>query len=210
MLGVKPLQLLHTVLRGELERWRETLPVTVFPPNSSPIVLMCYWHVRILLERRLSELDKSQLLTDATNIANLVSQNALAINPLTDYCTEIACGALVDLMDEESTRESAGTTLRSLLESNALLPGSVSAVREKIGMKKHAGGENSATETAELSLRRLADLATATEEGDESTNELHNDNEQGSSMPLVHQELKDAVNDGYLNALSRETAGSVD
>jgi hypothetical protein len=208
MLGIKPLHLLNTVLRGELERWRETLPVTVFPPSSPPTVLMCYWHVRILSELRLPDPDNSQLLEAATNIVTIVMQNAQAINPITNYCTEIACSALVDLMGEESTRESADITLKSLIESNTLLPGFVSAMREKINQKQHVGGENSATETAELSLRRLADLATATEEEEENTSDIHHVSEQPTSTSLVNPELKDVVNDGYLNVLSRETAGS--
>jgi hypothetical protein len=158
------------------------------------------------MELRLDELDNAQLLTAATNIANLATQNATGMTPLTNYCTGIACLALIDLMDYDSTREAADIALKSLLESNAIFPGSETAVREMLRKKQPSGGENTATETANLGLRRLADLATATEEGNESISEPQIESEQATSVLLKHQELKDAVRDGCLNVLSREAA----
>lgn len=201
-LGVRPLQVLNTVLRGELERWRETLPASVFPPQSSPIVLMCYWNLRILMELRLPESDPSQILTAGTNISNLATQNPNIITPLTYYVIGLASLALVDLLGNESMREGASSILKTLLDTG-LVP-SEAMIREMMNKKQFSGsGTSAASETANLGLRRLADLATATEGSNENMADTRNEGKNINSK-TGYSNLKDAIKDGYLNILNGE------
>lgn len=211
-LGVPVNQLLTDVLRGELERWRETVPGSVF--QTIPFVLMCYWHVRIFLELRLPESDPSELLEAAKNITTCVPESLILYTPLTYYTTSLAALVLVDLTSyEEGTKEVAEEALNSLLKAHSVPPALESTLRAKRQPQYGSGATNrteSINMTASMSLQHLADLAdlaSATDGGNEVITDLRIESKQSENRPLSgHLDLREAVKTGYLNLLSSETS----
>lgn len=211
-LGVPVNQLLTDVLRGELERWRETISASEF--QTTPLVLMCYWHVRIFLELRLPESDPSELLAAAKGIAACVSESLIR-TPLTYYTTSLAALVLVDLTSyEEGTKEVAEEALNSLLDAQSVPSALESNLRAKREPQFGSGATNRGTEsinmTASMSLRHLADLAdlaSATDGGNEVITDLRIESKQSEHRPLSgHLDLREAVKNGYLNLLSSDTS----
>ncbi|KAG9228822.1 hypothetical protein BJ875DRAFT_489498 [Amylocarpus encephaloides] len=217
-LASRPVQIVDTLLRGELERWRETLPTPL--SNPSNVILMCYWHVRMLLELRLTEPDASELLTIASSISNLASQNPDLSTPLTYHTTGLSALVLVHLTSVEKTKDMAGGAILALLDSRLVPPGSDNIIREMTNKKKHLSNQTSGSTatidlesqamTANLGLRRLADIATAAEGSSDAMADIQNEGEKSArlghdTLSSCRQELKAAIKSGYLNILSTES-----
>lgn len=209
-LGVPVNQLLTDVLRGELERWRETVPGSVF--QATPFVLMCYWHVRIFLELRLPESDPSELLATAKNITACVPESVILYTPLIYYTTSLAALVLADLTSyEEGTKEVAEEALSSLLKARSVPLALESNLRAK---RQPQFGTTNRTDsihmTASMSLQHLADLAdlaSATDGGNEVITDLRIESKQPENRPLSgHLDLREAIKNGYLNILSSESS----
>jgi hypothetical protein len=209
--GVPPFAIHGTLLRGELERWREGLPET----SLSPIVLLCYWYVRIALDLKQAESEPSILLTPATKIIDLLTHNPNLITPLTYHSTILATLTLIKLTEHDSTRAEAETFLKTLLENRIAPSAWDSIIRDMISNRKQAsiatlkGSEHAST--AAQGLQHLAELATANEEGrDVSMGESRSEGEiyAAKSAGLhnqANQELRQMLKDGYLRVMSGES-----
>ncbi|KAH6713932.1 hypothetical protein BKA61DRAFT_483280 [Leptodontidium sp. MPI-SDFR-AT-0119] len=215
-----------TLLRGELERFRESLPAAVLQPPNAPLLHMCYWHLRILVGLTLVSLEPFDLKESAMNsLAQLVNNSGL-ISPLTYYCTTLVALAFLDLTEYEATRDEAEEALRTLLEAPIAPSTWDAAVRHLIANKKQQAASNTApppTESkhvsvASQSLQRLADLATATEEGRDATvsseERKEGEKEKSNSGPAGVQahfesfhKLRELVRSGYLSVFAAGDAG---
>jgi len=170
-----------TLLRGEIERFRESLPASVLQSSNAPLLHMCYWHLRILAGLTLVTLEPLDLKECALNsLAQLVNNPGL-ISPLTYHCTTLVALVFLDLIEYEATRDEAEEGLRTVVEARKAPSTWDAAVRELIANRKQAASNTapppvnlSTTESkhasvASQSLQRLADLATATEAGRDVT-----------------------------------------
>lgn len=204
------------LLRGELERCRESFPQTFFPPSNAPIIHLSYWYLRILLELRLSPSEPEDILGPAMHIVTQLTHNTPLMSPLTHHATAMAASTLIELLSYNKTKDSAEGSLRSLLENRIAPSGWDAAIRDMIVSKLNQGpstGGSSAESqhalTASQGLQRLADLATATEgdRADTTTAEGRKDAEQANPSPAGHhlveplQGLKDLVSKGYMSVL---------
>ena len=222
-LGVPP-PIVGTLLRGELERCRESFPASFFPSSNAPLIHLCYWYLRILMELRLPESEPSDLLVPARHIVTQLMHNTGLVSPLTHHFTALAAMTLVDLTAHENTRDEAENGLKSLLENRIAPSGWDASIREMITKKQHSnpsGGAGSVVRpkttdsqhalTASQGLQRLADLATATEEGrDVSTGEGRKEGEKSSTGPVGSHfqrfhDLKESIRSGYLGAFGGES-----
>ncbi|TVY85080.1 putative transcriptional regulatory protein [Lachnellula suecica] len=203
---VPPIQLVGTLLRGELERWRESLPQTFFPPSNSPLVHLCYWNLRILMELRLPESEPQDLLAIAVQIVTQLTNNSNLISPLTYHSTALATLTLVELTSLESSKEEAEKSLQSLRQTRIAHSAWDEAIREMINRKQSPATtilESQHALTASQGLQRLADLATATEEGRDPVAADDSKKESEQIVPLRspqrYQELREAIRNGYLS-----------
>ncbi|KAH7346398.1 hypothetical protein BKA65DRAFT_399483 [Rhexocercosporidium sp. MPI-PUGE-AT-0058] len=223
-LGIPRDAVYGTLLRGELERFRESLPATALQPSNAPLLHMCYWHLRILVGLTLVSLEPFDLKESAVNsLAQLVNNSGL-ISPLTHHCTALVALAFLDLTEYEATRDEAEEALRTLLEARRAPSTWDAAVRDLIANKKQQAASNAApplvvnlgtaeskhASVASQSLQRLADLATATEEGrdaaissderkeGEREKEKSNSGPAGPRFESFHK-LRELVRSGYLS-----------
>jgi hypothetical protein len=205
------------LLRGELERCRESFPQGFFPPSNAPIIHLCYWYLRILLELRLSPSDPDDILGPAMHIVTQLTHNASFMSPLTHHATALAASTLIELAGYDKTKDSAEGGLRALVENHIAPSGWDAAIRDMIISKRNQGSSTGADAaesqhalTASQGLQRLADLATATEgdRADAATVGGGKDSEQANPTPaglgFVErlQGLKDLVTKGYLSGFS--------
>lgn len=201
------------LLRGELERCRETFPQGFFPPSNAPLIHLCYWYLRILLELKAAPSDPEDILGPAMHIVTQLTHNSSFMSPLTHHATALAALTLIELTSYDKTKDSAEGGLRALVEHHISPSGWDAAIRDMIVSKRSRGSSTGAGAaesqhalTASQGLQRLADLATATDGGraDAATADARNDGEQANSGPagsrLVDglQGLKDLVNKGYM------------
>ncbi|PBP27742.1 C6 finger domain-containing protein [Diplocarpon rosae] len=202
-----------TLLRGELERFRETLPVSFFPPSNAPLVHICYWHLRLLVDLTLPDAEPSDLLTSASRIVLQLVNNQGLVAPLTYQSTTLAALALLDLTEHEATREEAGRSLQPLIE-RSIAPSSWDvAVRDLIVSRMQSSPESKHASVASQSLQRLADLATATEEGrDVAVSEERKEGEKANTSGPTgahfrnFKRLRELVKNGYLSVFTAEPA----
>jgi hypothetical protein len=215
--AVPPTSMSGMLLRGELERCRESFPPTFFPPSNTPLVHLCYWYLRILLELRLCPSEPEDILGPAMHIVTQLTHNTSFTSPLTHHATVLAASTLIELTGYDNTKDTAENGLRSLVENHIAPSGWDIAIRDLIVSKRNlgssagaGGAESQHALTASQGLQRLADLATATEEDrvDATTVESRKEGEQtnqgsaGNRFAERLQGLRDLITKGYMSALS--------
>ncbi|TAQ89346.1 hypothetical protein B7494_g2339 [Chlorociboria aeruginascens] len=212
-LSIPPTSIVSTLLRGELERCRESFPRKFFPPSNAPIIHLCYWYLRILVELRLFESEPYDLLIPARHIVTQLTLNTSLVNPLTPHATVLAALTLIELLTADSTKEEAENGLNLLLESRIAPSGVDAAVKDLITKRLRSRRATSASNpshtaasqhilTASQGLQRLADLATA-EEGRANTSSddrMEIETNVGATSP-VYQSIRQMVKGGYMNIL---------
>lgn len=160
---------------------------------------------------RLPESEPQDLIDPAMNIVTQLKNNAGLVSPLTHHATAFAAAALIELTGYEHTRQEAESGLTSLLESRIAPSGWDASIRALIVNSQNpspssgAGGAASAkTSTSQHAaiaiqgLQRLADVATATEEG--SASEGRKESTGGQIFQRFH-DLRDLLRIGYLSKL---------
>lgn len=188
-----PFKIICTLLRGELERWRESLPQNFFLLGSAQLVHICYSHLRILIELQLPEAEPLELLSTAAHIVADLTSNAALISPLPYQCAALAALTLIDLMDIESTKQEAEKSLQALLQIRIVPSSWDEAIRDFITKRLAPSSE---ALTASQGLQHLAELATAeTEEGRAEKDE----GQVSRPPPQNHPQLRSAVRSGYLS-----------
>lgn len=208
-LSVPAVPVFGTLLRGELERFRESLPASLFPPPVAPIIHLCYWYTRILMELRLPESEAPELLDPALHLVTQLQHNAGIVSPLTHHATTLAAATLIECTGYENTRQEAESGLTALLESRIAPSGWDSSIKEMIIKRKtpspsyassSAVGAKTGT-SQQQRLQQLAELASATEEdrGESSTVEGRKES-QLNVFPRFH-DLRELVRVGYLSRL---------
>ncbi|CZT07565.1 related to RGT1 Regulator of glucose-induced genes [Rhynchosporium agropyri] len=217
-----------TLLRGELERFRESLPASALQPSNAPLLHMCYWHLRILVGLTLATLEPIELKGIALNNLSQIISNSGLVSPLTYQCTTLVALALLDLTEYEVTRDEAEEALRTLILEARNAPSTWDAAVRVLIAQRYQPASNSAppfnlstaetkhASVASQSLQRLADLATATEEGrnvtvseevkeGETAQNILNPNPKpspaGSSFDTFHK-LRELVKSGYLSVFN--------
>jgi hypothetical protein len=199
-LNVPLVQVVGNTLRGEMERWRESVPSTFFQPSNSPLVLICYWHLRIWMELRLAESEPSELLTAASNIVTQLSRNSSLVSPLTYHSTALAALVLIELTGHKSTREEAEKSLVVLSQNPIVHSAWDEVIRGLINKKLSSGGASALTDSQ--NLQQLAELATATGASRDSAASKegeHPSTSPSKSSPQRYQELRKAIRTGYLS-----------
>ena len=211
-LAVPPFDILGTLLRGELERWREVLPDSL---SSSPLINLCYWYLRIAVELKQLDSELSSLLTPATKMVDLLTHNSNFISPLNQYFSTLATLTLLQLAEHDNTTAAAEGYLKTLMD-NRIAPSSWdSTIRDMISAKKQAsitmlqGSEHAST--AAQGLQHLAELATANEEGrDVAIGESRGEGESFVSKSAgmhtqLQQDLRKVMKDGMMRVMSGES-----
>ncbi|OBT77570.1 hypothetical protein VF21_04629 [Pseudogymnoascus sp. 05NY08] len=189
--------LLSTLLTGELERFRESLPASL-TTTSAPLMHLTYWHVQLLTLRATPGTPAATLLHPAVQITSLLT--AAPPSPLHIHFTTLASATLLELLDNEATREEADRTLRSLFEG----PPRTSApwdkaLRDLVARHTRAASPaapSAAALTASQGLQHLADLATA--------GEAVEPKEGGAAVAAVSWDPATMTRGGFLGVLGGE------
>lgn len=214
-LSVPPGPLYGMFLRGELERFRESLPQSLLPPSSAPLVLLCYWHLRILVAITQPELELPDLLESASNTVLELVQNPGLITPLTYHATTLAALVLTELTKYENLRIEAETCLSSIMENRIAPSAWDGTVRELIANKKTSPStdaspnlstaEKQQVDVASASLQHLAEIATASGKSKDvavTAEERKEEETSSASQSQPFHRLRELVRSGYLHAFT--------
>ncbi|RDW75076.1 hypothetical protein BP6252_06218 [Coleophoma cylindrospora] len=193
---------LGTLSRGELERIREDLPASFFPPSSCPWIHFCYWSLRILVELRNPDSDPAQgLLDPALNLVTQLTFNRAFVGPLTHYASTLVVLALIELLKYDRTKAEATTALKSLYTAGSA-PSAFDPVSRALIAKKVPSLVSSTTGEAPMTdsqnLQHLAELATGQAEKGKVANEAT------TTAPNIfkhYSSLRDIIHKGWMNAL---------
>ncbi|KAL7271472.1 Glucose-responsive transcription factor [Rhizina undulata] len=162
--------LLSKVLRGELERFRESVDGVW---GSLNLLHVAYHHVKLLTLRHNSSTEPYQLLEPAQRIAAMLDSSQTRITPLNHHFAALALLTLVDLTEIPETREEAWKGIQQLTEALEKRRGVATredstgwdrAIKDLINRRKSIRFGSVSTSTAEIppghgSLQHLADLA---------------------------------------------------
>lgn len=199
-LAIPPVSLMTTLMRGELDRCRETFPPSVL--SSPSLIHLAYWILLIQLRLRNPDTEPNDLLEPATDIVAHLNQHLSHYGPLTPHAISLAAATLVELSKFEDIKEKADNALHSLMDNRHNPVGWDTAIQNMIARKQrssssptgeHPAGPHSAL--AAQGLRHLADLATATKETDES------EKSPPAASAAHYRDLRKFVKGGYLASL---------
>jgi hypothetical protein len=203
--------LLSTLVRGELERFREVLPPSLSTPSNAPVFHLVFWILRLLLALRLPESQPQDLCDAAVQIVHTLTSNANLISPLTHLAAAFAAVVLIKCTYEEETRKEAETGLSAFLDGRIPPSGWDASIKEMIIKNSNASqssgaggaaGANPGTSQhaviASQGLQHLAELATATEEGnaESSTGEGRKDSKSQKYLSIRAFDLRELVRIG--------------
>lgn len=188
--------IITTLLTGELERFRESLPHTSSPAYS--LLQLGYLHLALLTRRQSPDTTATDLLSlTLTMLSHLTDSRP---TPLHHHFSSLIALTLIELVDHDSTREEAERGLGLLL--GILIPRTDScwdATTKELCNRKLQGPAAGGKAFSHAGLQHLADLATATEEGREV---LSGEREEGAGAPVW--EPGALTRAGYLNVLAGE------
>ncbi|KAF8422618.1 hypothetical protein EV426DRAFT_534927 [Tirmania nivea] len=195
------------LLRGELERFRETVEPLWAQKGSLGLVELAYYHVKLLSLRHASRTDPIQLLGPAIRITDILSSAQNPTTPLSHHFAALALGALLDLADFEETKKDACAGIEKLidaLEKRWTTPerdedGWDKAIKELIERRRQprygaGGGGGSDVPRGHGSLQHLAELAVGERSPTAPTS--------GTNYPtLPHLDMARLQRHGYLGSL---------
>lgn len=216
-LSVPSVPVLHTLLRGELERFRESFPTSFFPPLNAPLLHICYWYARVLMAMRLPWSEPQDLCSAALEIVTQLKNNTSLVSPLTHLATAFAAVALIECTGYEQTRKEAESGLSAILDGRIAPSGWDASIREMIVKNKNPGqssgaggavGANSGTTQhaaiASQGLQHLAELATATTEEGKAESSIGEGRKELDSQKYLSTrapDLRELVRVGYWGKL---------
>jgi hypothetical protein len=187
-----PISILHVLMRGELERCRESFGPTVI--GSTNVIHVTYWILSIQLLVCLPESEPSEFLAPVLNIVTHLAQPDTHLTPLAHYAVALAASTLVELAKYSSTRDQAEKGLKLLLEGRSYSSAWDAAVRDMVAKKQRGV-------LAAQGLQHLANIATAAPAPPGGESEKTGP-EQASSPEQPLKGLRDAFKAGYLNSLA--------
>lgn len=198
-----------TSVKGELERFRESFLNT----ESQPLVLMAYWHIRILVELQLVDSEPNDLVDIATNAINHIGQNSDFDSPLRYHFISLIILTLIELLDYEITKSQSETQIDFIFGKKLISPEWEVVVRTMV-MRKRTHRINTSSHSMKIdndhnvdieNLVRLADLATAAEATRESEIGMTNTESSQISSPFrYYNQLRNQVRNGYLTVFTNE------
>ena len=159
---------------------------------------LTYWHVQLLTLRATPGTPPASLLHPAVQTTALLA--AAPPSPLHIHFTTLASATLLELLDNEATREEADRTLRSLFDAPPRHPAPWDkALRDLVARHTRAASPaapSAAALTASQGLQHLADLATA--------GEAVETKEGGAAAAAVSWDPATMTRGGFLGVLNGE------
>ena len=190
-----------TLLRGELDRYREGLPLSFLDPQNAPLIHLIYSYLQIQLQAILPEFEPSDVLRPAAQVVTELIANWTLQSPLIQHAATLAAATLIELRSYSETRSEAERNLKTLLETRTMGSAWDQSIKDMIMKNQRSdlyGGSSKAAEsalTASQSLQHLAELATA------STAEAEGSDQPADTQPRRLRGLQALVRDGYLSKL---------
>lgn len=204
-LGVPMASAYGTVVRGELERFRESFT------NCQPLILMAYWHLRILVELQLVESEPIDLLEITANATELMIQNSDFNSPLKYHFIFLIILVLIELLAYDTTKFHSESQLNVIFEKKVISPDWEAVIRMMISRRRIQIGATSPNllsvdndHNVDIeNLVRLADLATAAGANRESVNFPENAINKSPSSPFrYYGQLRDQIRNGFFCAFT--------
>lgn len=115
--GEMPTTYTSRLLRGELERFRESAEPLWNQRGSLALVELAYYHVKLLSLRHAARTDPAQLVGPALRIADILSSVHNPTTPLSHHFAALALGTLLDLADFEETKKEACAAIEKLMDA---------------------------------------------------------------------------------------------
>lgn len=162
-----------TLLRGELELFRDGYPEVMNSPARAPILRLTFCAARLLVCLHDLGDEPSDLMNYTYSLVSSINQmiNTATAPPQTHHFVALACLSLLELMKYDETKDMADSGLHVLLHEYVPASRWDPAIRDIVQKKRDAILTATASTkpdehalTASQGLQRLADLATATEE----------------------------------------------
>ncbi|RKF77979.1 putative transcriptional regulatory protein [Golovinomyces cichoracearum] len=198
-------------VKGELERVRENL----LSNDCHPLVLMAYWHLRILVELQLVDSEPNDLIDIAVKAINHLSHNFDFDSPLKYHFILLIILTLIDLLDYEMTRPQSEIQIEIILEKKLISADWEAVVQAMLTKRKNISTNTlSQIHSTDVdhnieidNLVRLADLATAAGAKRESGMSTGNAETLTTTSPFRYYNwLRQQVRNGFLNVLKQELA----
>jgi hypothetical protein len=200
-----PIPLHYTLLKGQLDRLRESFPEGFSDPQEAPLIHLFFPYLQLLLLSFIPKEDPFQLIKPTTQIVTELVRNPNLICPLTKHATLLAARTLLNLRGYSETQSEAERNLTILLEDSIMPSTWDQDIKNLIarGLRSepqdaefHAEQSRQMSLTATRSLQHLAELATATTIENEGTQD------QATEARRLHG-LQALVHDGYFNNLGQ-------
>ncbi|KAI9790970.1 MAG: Glucose-responsive transcription factor [Peltula sp. TS41687] len=102
------------LLRGEVERFRESVDTIIGPLG---MIQMAYLHATVLVKHITPKLEPADLLGPSRHMANILSLPGTPMSPLHHHFAALTAETLVSLVDIPETKEGALLGLQTLLEA---------------------------------------------------------------------------------------------
>ena len=194
-------------MKGELERFRETVEPLWVERSSFSLIELAYYHVKLLCRRHAFNTGPHQLLGPAVRIADILSSVQTPVTPLSHHFAALVLSTLLELTELEETKQEACICIEKLIDSlenrqnppTLLDDGWDKAIKDLIDRRRQLRYLTGCDDGSEMppghgSLQHLAELAVGDRSPPTSTS--------GTTYPtLPHFDMARLRRHGYLGSL---------
>lgn len=179
--AIPVVSMVTTLLRGELERCRESIPQQLWSSPDNPLMILSYCHIRILAELTLPEVDPHELVSPATTIVKLLAEYPDFISPLAHHSKATATMTLLEMTKSPLVKVEAENFLKIIQESPTARTSRDAWILDMISPNRFSG------ESADNQrLQKLATLATnVTRANGDSTEVAKLEPEAANATPIA-------------------------
>ncbi|AEO64339.1 uncharacterized protein THITE_2037048 [Thermothielavioides terrestris NRRL 8126] len=139
------------------------LPWILPSPLTEPMLLLAYWHARLISELLAPRQNPANVLQATRNLVQLLGANYKLVSPLTHHFIALAALGLLQLRQMDESRDEADRLINDVLEFSMAPSPWNDAVRAKLAEHLPRPGTAASAAADGQNLHQLADMAAAKE-----------------------------------------------
>jgi hypothetical protein len=137
------------------------LPWVLPSPLTEPMLLLAYWHARLISELLAPRQNPANVLQATRNLVQLLGANYKLVSPLTHHFIALAALGLLQLRQMDESRDEADRLIKDVLEFSMAPSPWNDAVRAKLAEHLPRPATAASAAADGQNLHQLADLAAA-------------------------------------------------